>query len=87
MGQYINEIKEVNIGTSFDEKCESLALNGAKLISAPDEWQEGLVCVVDNTFFAAAAYCYSQGELEEFKREDGRPKQWFIYKDAKMYAE
>ena len=86
MGQYINEIKGEHIGTSFDEKRVALKINGAEAINVPEEWQEGLVCVVDNGFFAAAAYCYSKGELEEFKREDGRPKQWFLYKDAKKYA-
>ena len=87
MGQYLNNIEGQNMGTSFAEKTHALEQAGAESISAPEEWKEGLVCVVDNGFFAAAAYCYSEEEMEAFKREDGRPKQWFIYEDANVFAE
>jgi hypothetical protein len=36
------------------------------------------VCLVDNGMFAAAGVGYNEGELEVFKKEDGRYKQWYM---------
>ena len=45
-----------------------------------------MICVIDNGFFAAAAYAYNESEYEEFKQPDGRPKQWYTLDNAEEYA-
>ena len=62
------------------EICE---LHGGTIIGQPKEFSQidpvdGLICVVDNEIFEAAAYCYSEEEFNEFAREDGRQKQWLV---------
>jgi len=86
MGKYLNTINGQDMGASFVEKTHALEQAGAESIAVPDSWEEGLVCVVDNGFFAAAAYCYSEAEMRDFKLEDGRPKQWYLYPEAKEFA-
>ena len=87
MGKYINEIDGVHIGSSFAEKCGSLEHHGATSISEPDEWQDGLICVVDNEIFAAAAYVYNKSEMKAFSNPDGRFKQWYSMEDASRFAQ
>jgi len=36
----------------------------------------GVICVVDNGPFEAAAFAFSRGEIEEFAYPDDRPKTW-----------
>ena len=80
MGLYIN-----NIGNSFEEKITNLKLkHGAQETSA--EFQENLVCVVDNGMFAAAAYCYNQSEFNEFKNTSRR-KSWLSVPNANELAQ
>ena len=38
---------------------------------------EAIICEVDNGPFKANAFAYSEGELQVFRRPDGRPKKWF----------
>jgi len=38
----------------------------------------GVVCVVDNGPFEAAAYAYCEGEIHAFSCPDGRPKTWLV---------
>jgi len=77
MGKYVNDINGVALGSSFRSKCDTLVEQGAKEVNGLN-FEEDLVCVVDNGNFAAAGYAYDEGEYEEFTREDGRPKRWFI---------
>lgn len=66
MGKYINQTSKGPVGISFEEKCNALMNDGAIVVPKPDKFVENLVCVVDNVFFAAAAYVYSEGEFKEF---------------------
>lgn len=87
MGKYIDEnSKGEFIGTSFDSKVSSLLNDGGSKISKPDNWEEGLVCVVDNIAFAAAGYAYDEFEMNEFKSIDGRRTQWIKLLNAKELA-
>ena len=85
MGKYINEIEEVEMGTSYESKINTLLASKAKRVN-PTEYEPNLVCVVDNGHFAAAAYAYSDSEFKAFMKFDGRPKSWFILPNASKYA-
>lgn len=86
MGQYINYIGKQSLGTTFYEKCAVLKANGAVKIT-DEQYVPDMVCVVDNGFFGAAAYCYSEQEWKEFKHDCGRRKQWFVLKDASKHID
>lgn len=86
MGRYVNQTSKGPLGSSFEEKCKGLIADGAERIT-PTEFQENLVCVVDNFLFAAAGYAYNEREFREFNSdEDDRPKQWFVYEKAGQFA-
>lgn len=85
MGKYINEIEGVIMGPDFESKCLIIAMNGGKKTEAK-EFEENLVCVVDNGPFAAAAYAYSKSEWEVFSAVDNRKKQWYVLPNAEKYA-
>lgn len=42
------------------------------------------VCLIDNGYMTAAGIAYCQEEFEEFQREDGRPKNWYLIKDSDL---
>ena len=89
MGKYINKnSKGEFIGSSFRSKIKSLLEEGAVEISTPTEWKEGLVVVVDNFAFGAAAYAYSEDEMNYFiTGMNGRPFQWLYLENAKNLEE
>jgi len=88
MGKYINKTEHGPIGSSFKEKCTSLIKAGAVIIPKPDNFEDNLVCVVDNGPFAAAAYLYSPVELSDFSvATDKRPKLFFTWDKVKEYAQ
>jgi hypothetical protein len=79
MGRYLNvDLKGDLIRTR--NKFMALINSGAEMIETPgsfDQFKEegkGIICVVDNGPFQAAAYAYSQSELDAFKYPCGRPK-------------
>lgn len=86
MGKYVNVIGDIQLGPSYRDKCEGLLKAGAKEVSG-NYFKEDLICVVDNGHFAAAGYAYDEDEYEEFNREDGRPKRWFILDNAEAYVD
>jgi hypothetical protein len=86
MGKYVNQINGVQLGSSFNSKCEKLSEMGAVQVR-DSEFMENMICVVDNGFFAAAAYAYSESEYNEFKSPDGRPKRWFTLEDVALHID
>ena len=87
MGYYIHKDSKGNPAPSdYKGKIKLIENDGGLIIPTPKNWAEGLVCVVDNGFFAAAAYAYSPLEMDQFKLPDGRPKTWMYYKHAKQVA-
>lgn len=86
MGKYINYIGDKQMYSSAESKMKVLIDSGAKAIPDPTEWREGLVCVVDNGWMAAAGYAYDEDEMNVMLKEDGRPKTWFYFPDAKKWA-
>lgn len=50
-------------------------------------FKEGLVCVVENPFFDAAAYIFSEKEFNDFNdASDTRSKIWVKHPDAKILS-
>lgn len=84
MGYYINQNSK-NQDLPAIGKVNALIQDGAKVI-IPNEFEENLVCVVDNGFFEAAAYMYNESEFEYFKSETSRPKKFLVYEYAKELA-
>lgn len=89
MGRYINQDSKGNpIGPTFDNKLKNLLADGALRTERPTEWREGLVCVVNNGMFAAAAYCYDKEEMQAFlEGMNGRQNQWLEFSKAKDLAD
>ena len=89
MGKYINIVEGKALGTTFQNKIETLLEIGAESVPVPSEWEEGLICVIDNPSkgFAAAGYAYSEQEMNYFiSGRGGRPWSWFKLENAKSYA-
>jgi hypothetical protein len=86
MGKYINNTGNGPMGVSYEEKITALVQAGAEEIPTPTEFQENLVCVVNNGMFAAAAHLYEPKEMNRFLQSCGRPKKWFIWDEVAQYA-
>lgn len=82
MGRYINQNSK---GESLpaNGKAAALIADGAKVISQPTEFEENVVCVVENGMFDAAGYMFNANELKAFTYPgDNRPKTWLKYEHA-----
>lgn len=85
MGYYINQINGKILPAK--NKAEFLIENGATKVEGKVEFQENLVCVVENAFFDAAGYAFSQGEMEVFNHPyDNRRKTWLVVPEAAKLA-
>lgn len=86
MGKYINSINGRPL-PSFDKDISILKLvPGSKIITEPETWHEGIVCLAENLTFQVVAYAYDEIELLRFKRPDNRPKVWMYVPNANQYA-
>lgn len=84
MGRYINETSK---GEPLPRtgKANALINDGAKIVQ-PNKFQENLICVIENGFFDAAGYAFSENEFKAFKHPDGRNKIWLVHPLAKKLA-
>jgi hypothetical protein len=87
MGLYINSDSKGKPLPAIG-KAAKLIEDGAELLfDDPKKWEEGLVCVVNNGPFEAAAYAHCESELKYFSDAyDDRPKVWLKYAHAKNLA-
>lgn len=86
MGQYINKVNGKKLPIKGKTQFMLNNIDECVQIATPAEFKEDLVCIVDNGMFEAAAYCYSANEMREFRRDDGRRKQWLIVPNASTYV-
>lgn len=86
MGLYINEINGKSLPVHGKANAILNAEIGATEVPEPKEWEENLVCVVENSFFDGAGYAFSPKEMEAFKKPDGRKKRWLLVPNAKEIA-
>lgn len=87
MGKYINRTDEGDLLPV--RKAEQLLKAGARLLlSAPQKWEEGLICVVQNGPFDAAAYVQDERDLQDFSdtSQDDRPRTWLSWDQASYLA-
>ena len=87
MGYYINQTSTGKALPSVN-KAQFLLDNepGTTKVDGKS-FQENLVCVVENGFFDAAGYCYSDQEYEDWKHPDGRRRTWLVVPSAATIAE
>lgn len=79
MGYYIETVGNHNKAQTICEQEPSAKLVSRAEAEAAMVKGLGVVVVVDNGFFEAAAFAYSEREFEEFTRpEDRRPKQYVV---------
>ena len=86
MGFYIEHDTQGEPLSARGKADELLASPGVTEIHGKVEWQPNLVCVVENRFFDAAAFCFSEQEFYEFKQPDGRPRRWLVVQHAAELA-
>lgn len=86
MGYYINEMPNGDPLPHKGKADKLLTIEGAEETKVPTEWNDNIVCVVDNVIFEAAGYAFCKEELAVFARPDGRPKRWLYVPNAKSLA-
>lgn len=79
MGYYIETDQAFNKSADIRQMMPStISLPKPPVWSAIPEGK-AVVCVVHNTFFEAAAYCYSEAELNAFINDGTtRKKEWLL---------
>jgi hypothetical protein len=82
MGKYINYTLNGETLPSKGKADFLIDRENALEIPEPPEWKEGIVCVVENGLFDAAAYCFDDEELKCFKNDDGRNRRWLYISNA-----
>lgn len=88
MGMYLNKTSKGQMTSpKASMKLADLINDGAEPIDEPKEWQDNLVCLVDNGSFGAAGYAYDEHEMNVFKKGyGGRSYVWLLYPNAKEFA-
>jgi hypothetical protein len=88
MGKYIEKLPDGTELPKHGKVHALLTIEGAKIINQPIEWEEDIVCVVDNYTWDAAAYAFDDIELRRFSHpRDDRFRVWLKIPNAKNLAE
>ena len=82
MGYYINETSKGDPLPAQNKAQCLVACGDASVIDKPHSFEPGIVCVVENSFFDAAAYCFNATELNAFGYNDGRSRTWLKMDDG-----
>lgn len=86
MGLYINRNSKGEELPAIG-KVAKLIQDGAELLfNTPTKLVEGLICVVSNGPFDAAAFAYSEEEMSYFAREQERQTVWLLWDKARELA-
>jgi uncharacterized protein YecE (DUF72 family) len=84
MGYYLETPENFNKANFLCEEYNGQIISveeAESLVNDPDS--VAVVCVVNNGFFEAAAYCYNAKEFEAFTiPEDARPKTWISFNNV-----
>ena len=87
MGYYINALPSGEVLPAKGKADKLLTIPGAReLDGTPQQWQENLVCVVNNGLFEAAGHAFDAHEMDVFAYPDGRPKRWLVIPNAESLA-
>lgn len=88
MGKYINQTPDGKPLQRHHKAAELVKAGAQLLFDTPKTWEEGLICVVDNGPFEAAAYVQDERDLREFSsiEDDFRPRVWLKWDRAKEFA-
>ena len=81
MGQYINppDMSKEDWLAKYGQEVEP--------VFPLEDDSKALICLVENPFFTAAAVCFDQGEWDEFtRRDDPRPRRWFIVPKTELQS-
>lgn len=84
MGYYINPKEGTKEEWLMHNAIRELSPAEVDLFDFFDGGEELPVCLVDNGTFTAAGIAYDLEELAAFRREDGRPKRWFLIDRADL---
>jgi len=57
-----------------------------RIINPPDEFQEGLVCILHDEDTDKAVFCFSEGEMAYYLEYVHKQKTWLIVPDAAEIA-
>lgn len=80
MGYYVNP-REMSKEQWLAQNGFAVSLRDLKMTGFENIKSSELpVCLIDNGWMTAAGICYDAAEFEEFSRDDGRPKRWFLVK-------
>lgn len=84
MGYYIETDDHLNKAEKIANSFNGVIVSQSQAREAMTEPDIGVICVVNNGPFEAAAFAFNMSEFEEFARYDGRPKKWVLIsrKDA-----
>lgn len=81
MGYYINppDLRHHGKGEWLIENYDAVEINTEKALRVVEsqDTSTGVICIVDNGAFEAAAFCFNRDEFDAFTQpNDNRPKRW-----------
>ena len=82
-------IKTLPNGTPLPDKGKDFLLMqeaDGHIISPPDEFQEGLVCILHDELSDKAVFCFSEGEMGYYLEYVHKQKTWLIVPQAAKIA-